>query len=84
MIHILKYIKGAPCQGLLFEDKGHIQVIGYTNVDWVGCPSNRQSTSRHCIFIGGNLVSLKSKKQDVIAKSSKILSYGFGHVNLYG
>ena len=44
-IHILRYIKGTPGQGLLHEDKGHTLVIGYSDADWALSPSNRRSTS---------------------------------------
>ena len=57
LVHILRYIKSAPGKGLLFENKEHKQVVGYTNADWVGCPTNRRSISGYCILIGGNLVS---------------------------
>ena len=59
---IVRYIRGAPGKSLLYEDKGHTQVVGYSDADWAGSPSNRRSTSGFCIFVGGNLVSWKSKK----------------------
>ncbi|XP_052189227.1 uncharacterized protein LOC127799330 isoform X3 [Diospyros lotus] len=33
VVQILKYIKGAPGKGLLYEDKCHTQVVGYSNAD---------------------------------------------------
>ena len=33
-VHILRYIKGALGQVPLCEDKGHMQVIGYSDADW--------------------------------------------------
>ena len=38
VIHVLQYIKKAPGQGLLYEDKGIIQISRYCDANWDGCP----------------------------------------------
>ncbi|KAL6333817.1 hypothetical protein AAG906_029003 [Vitis piasezkii] len=57
VIRILRYIKSTPGQGVLYENRGHTQVVGYTDADWVGSPIDRRSTSGYCVFIRGNPIS---------------------------
>ena len=70
VICILHYIKGTPGQGVLYENRGHTQIVEYSDADWAGSLADRRSTYGYCVFIGGNLVSWKSKKSDVVAISN--------------
>ena len=33
VIRILKYVKGAPGKGLIYEDKGHTDIVGYSDAE---------------------------------------------------
>uniref|UniRef100_A0A6N2MRA1 Integrase catalytic domain-containing protein n=1 Tax=Salix viminalis TaxID=40686 RepID=A0A6N2MRA1_SALVM len=67
---ILRYIKSAPGRGLLFSKKEVQDIKGYTDSDWAGNQTDRRSTSGYFTFVEGNLVTWRSKKQKVVARSS--------------
>lgn len=60
---ILRYLKGALGKGLLLKNNSHLGIEDYSDSDWASCTNDRRSTLRYCIFVGGNLVSWKRKKQ---------------------
>ena len=67
---ILRYLKMTPGKGLFFQrtTKKEIEIFSYA--DWAGSVTNRRSTSGYCSFVWGNLVTWRSKKQSVVARSS--------------
>ncbi|KAJ7954112.1 Retrovirus-related Pol polyprotein from transposon TNT 1-94 [Quillaja saponaria] len=72
---ILRYLKSAAGKGLLFEKHKSLKLEAYTDADWAGSLDDRRSTSGYCIFVGENLVSWRSKKQTVVARSSAEAEY---------
>ncbi|KAM3407194.1 hypothetical protein ACQJBY_000937 [Aegilops geniculata] len=72
---ILRYLKGNPGRGLWFKKNGHLNIDGYCDADWGSCLDDRRSTSGYCVFVGGNLVSWRSKKQPVVSKSTAEAEY---------
>jgi hypothetical protein len=67
---ILQYLKANPGRGLLFKKNEQLSMEVYTDADYAGSVSDRRSTTRYCMFLGGNLVTWRSKKQNVVARSS--------------
>ena len=67
VVRILRYLKSAPGRGLLFYKNNHLEVEGYIDADWAISISDRKSMSGCFTFIGGNLVTWRSKKQNVVA-----------------
>ncbi|KAK3003550.1 hypothetical protein RJ639_019485 [Escallonia herrerae] len=63
---IMCYLKGAPGLGLLYSNHGHSCIECFSDADWAGSKLDRKSTTGYCVFVGGNLVSWKSKKQSVV------------------
>jgi hypothetical protein len=75
VLRILRYLKSSPGKGLMFSKHNHLEVSGYTDADWAGCINDRKSTSGYFTFVGGNLVTWRSKKQKVVARSSAEAEY---------
>ena len=73
--HILCYLKGALGRGIIYSNHGHNRVECFTDADWAGSKEYGRSTSGYCVFVGGNLVSWKSKKQGVVSRSSAESEY---------
>ena len=69
VLRVLCYLKSTPGRGLMFRKHNHLHIEGYTDAKWVG-GSDRKSTSVYFTFVGGNLVTWKSKKHKVVALSS--------------
>ncbi|GKC40882.1 uncharacterized mitochondrial protein-like protein, partial [Tanacetum coccineum] len=62
-------------QTLLFPSTFALDMRAYCDSDWAGDVVSRKSTTGFCIFFGDSLISWKSKKQDVLSKSSTKAEY---------
>ena len=74
-IQIVRYLKAHPGRGLSYKANGHLLVEAFTDVDWAGSPSDRKSTTGYCTFLGGNIITWKSKKQSVVTRSNAKAEY---------
>ncbi|RVX23717.1 Retrovirus-related Pol polyprotein from transposon RE1 [Vitis vinifera] len=67
---ILRYLKMTLGKGLFFKRVASCDVEIFSDADWAGSLTNRRSTSGYCTYVWGNLVTWRSKKQSVVARSS--------------
>ncbi|KAM2461443.1 hypothetical protein PS1_012419 [Malus domestica] len=80
VMRILAYLKYALGKGILYEHHGHMRIEGFIDVDWAGDVTDRHFTFGYFIFVGGNLVTWRSKKQNVVSRSFAEAEYrGMAH-----
>jgi len=53
----LHYHKWAPGKELYYRPSSYLDIVGYSDADWVGDPIDCRSTTSYCTFIGGNLMT---------------------------
>ncbi|KAL0533372.1 hypothetical protein IC582_030191 [Cucumis melo] len=72
---IMRYLKTTPSKGLMFRNTDKKIIEAYTDSDWARSVVDRKSTFGYCTFVWGNLVTWRSKKQSVVARSSAEAEY---------
>ena len=84
---ILQYLKGSSGMGILFRKGTDLFLEAYTEVDYVGSMVGKRSTSGYCTFLGGNLVTWRSKKQPMLqglVQRQSLELWHKGFVSYYG
>ena len=72
---IIRYINGTPDYGLWYSKDLNACLAGYLDADWAGSVDDRKSTSGGCFYLGNNLVSWMSKKQNSVSLSTAEAEY---------
>ncbi|XP_047320613.1 uncharacterized mitochondrial protein AtMg00810-like [Impatiens glandulifera] len=72
---ILQYLRHTPRHGIFLRTNSQFTLVAYSDADWTRCPDDRRLTIGFCIFLGDNLISWNSKKQQVVSRSSTESEY---------
>ncbi|XP_057444208.1 uncharacterized mitochondrial protein AtMg00810-like [Lotus japonicus] len=72
---IIKYVSGTSEYGILYANNTDPKLVGYCNADWAGNADDRKSTYGGCFFLGNNLISWFSKKQNCVSLSTVEAEY---------
>ncbi|CAM8968867.1 unnamed protein product [Rhodiola kirilowii] len=75
MNRIIKYVYGTADFGIWYTKDTNPYLLGYYDVDWAGNAEDWKSTPGGCFFLGNNLVSRFSKKQNSISLSTAKAEY---------
>ena len=75
MKRIIKYMSGTANYGLWYSFDTNSSFVGFCEADWGSSAEDRKSTSGGCFFLGNNLVSWFSKKQNCISLSTTKAEY---------
>ena len=67
---ILQYLKRALGEELFFKKNLNREIMIYTDANWVGSPIDSRSTFGYCSYVGAIVVTWRSKKQTIVARSS--------------
>nr|GEV02603.1 ribonuclease H-like domain-containing protein [Tanacetum cinerariifolium] len=74
MKHVLCYLRGTTYLGLHLFRSTTSQLIAF-DADWAGCSAIRRSTSGYYVFLGDNLLTWSSKRQDTLSPSNVEAEY---------
>ncbi|GJY27519.1 putative ribonuclease H-like domain-containing protein [Tanacetum coccineum] len=72
---IFRYLKGQPILGLLYPKDSPLELIAYSESNYVGASLDRKSITGGCQFLGCRLVSWQCKKQTIVANSTTEAEY---------
>ena len=70
VLWILQYVNSTLYHGLHYSSQSSLEFHAYSDADWADDLTDRCSIIGFCFLLGTSLVSWRSKKQDVVSRSS--------------
>jgi hypothetical protein len=72
---ILRHLVHTPYNMLWYPKGSTLDLIRYSDSDYIGCKADRKSTLGTCQLLGRSLVSWSSKKQTFVTLSTAEVEY---------
>jgi len=72
---VFRYLQGTKDNMLTYKKFDQLQVIGYSDSDFVGCSDDQKSTSGFIFMMAGGVISWKSVKQTLTTTSTMEAEY---------
>ena len=72
---VLHYLKAHPGKGILFKKTFDVNLAVHRDADFAGFLIDRRSPIGYFTFLGGNLMSWRIKKHNIVARLSAIAEF---------
>ncbi|KAM1135330.1 hypothetical protein EV2_045499 [Malus domestica] len=72
---VIRYLQGTKEYRLMYKHFDLLEVVGYSDSDFVGCVDSRMSTLGYIYLLAGGAVSWRSAKQTLVASSTMEAEY---------
>ena len=72
---ILNFVQGTRTHGIFYKSKSDLDLIGFTDSDWAGDNTDRNSTLGYVFMLAEGPINWSSKKQSAITLSSTEAGY---------
>ncbi|XP_068639483.1 secreted RxLR effector protein 161-like [Aristolochia californica] len=71
----MRYLRRTKDYMLTYQRSNHLEIIGFSDSDFVGCQDSRRSTSGYIFMLGEGAISWNSAKQTLIAYSAMVAEF---------
>lgn len=66
----MRYLKKTKCRMPTFQHSNHLEVVSYSDFDFVGCQDDLKSISSYIFMLTSGAISWKSVKQTLVTSST--------------